>query len=294
MVYARMLNPTEGYALTTVDDGIALLTDSSASIPQTDLRRFDIHSVPITIQVGSEEFRDGIDLDAPRLYRALQTGVPVKSAAPSPLDYLDAFESCGERPVVVVTPASEFTRMHRNATLAAELSGRPVSVIDSRTAAAAQGLVVLAAAEARAEGRDVGEVVAAANAVGARAELVACLENLDTLRASGRVPAVALGLAGRLGVRPVFRLRAGVVERMGLPRSEEAALLRVARHWQAEGGPATGRTVVFHAARWERAESLRRLLAGPSIVVEFSAAMGIHTGPGVVGAAWLRPAIGDA
>ena len=100
---------------------------------------------------------------------------------------------------------------------------------------------------------------------------------------------MALGLASRLGVRPVFRLRGGVVDRLGLPRSEEAALVRVARHWQAEGGPRTGRTVVFHAARLERAESLRRLLAGPSIVVEFSAAMAIHTGPGVVGAAWLRP-----
>jgi DegV family protein with EDD domain len=278
----------------TVDDGIALLTDSSACIARTDLRRFEIQSVPISIQVGSDTFRDGVDLDPSRLYRALEQGVPVKSAAPSPLDYLDAIESCGERSVVVVTAATEFTGMHRNATLAAELSGRQVSVIDSRTATAAQGLVVLAAAEARAEGGDVDDVVAAATSAAARAELVACLENLDTLRASGRVPAVALGLASRLGVRPVFRLRAGVVERMGLPRSEEAALLRVARHWQAEGGPATGRTVVFHAARWERAESLRRLLAGPSIVVEFSAAMGIHTGPGVVGAAWLRPTAGDA
>jgi DegV family protein with EDD domain len=272
-----------------VDDGIALLTDSSACIARTDLRRFDIRSVPISIQIGSEEFRDGVDLDAPRLYQALERGVPVKSAAPSPLDYLDAIESCGQRPVLVVTPAAEFTRMHRNATLAAELAGRPVSIVDSRTATAAQGLVVLAAAEARAEGGDLGEVVEAATSAAARAELVACLESLDTLRASGRVPAVTVGLASYLRVRPVFRLRGGAVERLGLPRSEEAALVRVARYWQAEGGSKTGRTVVFHAARPERAESLRRLLAGPSIVVEFSAAMGIHTGPGVVGAAWLKP-----
>jgi DegV family protein with EDD domain len=271
-----------------VDDGTALLTDSSACLARTDLRRFAIRTVPISIQIGSEEFRDGIDLDGPHLYRALEKGVPVKSAAPSPLDYLDAIESCGGRAVVIVTPAAEFTRMHRNATLAAELSGGPVAVVDSRTATAGQGLVVLTAAEAISDGRDLHGVVDVVKSAAERAELVACLESLDALRASGRVPAVALGLASHLHVRPVFRMRDGTVERLGLPRTEEAALVRLSQHWQAEGGPKADRTVVFHAARPERAEALRRLLGGPTIVVEFSPAMGIHTGPGVVGAAWLR------
>jgi fatty acid-binding protein DegV len=122
--------------------------------------------------------------------------------------------------------------------------------------------------------------------------LVACLETLDYLRQSGRVPALALGLANQLGIRPVFRLRNGTAERVALPRSEQAALSRIAREWRAAGGEGQP-SAVFHAARPELAEDLARMLGGASFITEFSAAMAIHTGPGVVGVAWLRPPDGE-
>jgi len=267
--------------------GIAIITDSSACIPESALKGFGIRVVPITVHVGGEEFRSGIDLESSTVYRALQRGVPVKSSAPSPLHYLDAIDDAGEGPVVVITPAAEFTNMYRNASLAAELSERQVQVVDSRTATAGQGLVVLAAAEAsRAANLD--DAVAAAEEAATRVELVACLETLEYLRQSGRVPALAVSLADHLGVRPVFRLRAGMAERLALPRSEEGAISRIAREWRAGGGPTAQCTAVFHAARPERAAELSGRLRGVSFVAEFSPAMAIHTGPGVVGVAWLR------
>lgn len=270
--------------------GLALVTDSSACLPPTTRRRFDVRVVPIQVHIGSEEFRDGVDLDAVTLYRALEEGVPVKSSAPTPLDYLDAIEETGADRVVVVTPATEFTWMYRNALLASELASRPVSVVDSRSATAGHGLVMLAAAEAWEAGGTFDDVVSAAEDAASRIELVGCLETLDFLRASGRVPALALGVASQLGVRPVFRFREGVAERVGLPRSEEGALARVVKEWRSGGGEEAVRSAVFHAARPELAEDLSRRLGGASFTTEFSAAMGIHTGPGVVGVAWLRRA----
>jgi DegV family protein with EDD domain len=272
---------------------VALITDASACIPASYLPRLDLRVVPITVQVGDEEFRSGVDLEDSRLYRALQQGIAVKSAAPSPLDYLDAIEEAGDRPCVIITPAAEFTRMYTNACLAAELAGRSVTVVDSRSATAGHGLVVLAAGDARDAGGQQDDVVAAAEEAAARTELVACLETLDYLRQSGRVPALALGLANQLGIRPVFRLRNGTAERLGIPRSEQAALARIVREWRAGGGHEGQRAAVFHAARPELAEELARLLGGVSFITEFSAAMAIHTGPGVVGVAWLRHAEGE-
>ena len=272
-----------------VADRVALITDASACIPPRHLPRLDVRIVPIMVQLGNDEFRSGVDLEEARLFRALEQGVAVKSAAPSPLDYMDAIEEAGDRPTVIITPATEFTRMYRNALLAAELSGRPVAVVDSRSATAGHGLVVLAAAEARDAGGQQDDVVAAAEEAAGRTELVACLETLEYLRQSGRVPALALGLANHLGVRPVFRLRDGTAERLAIPRSEQAALARIVKEWRSGGGPEGQRTAVFHAARPERAEELGRMLGDVSFITEFSAAMAIHTGPGVVGVAWLRP-----
>src|SRR5207302_11333099 len=109
-----------------VAERVALVTDASACLPESTLTSLDVQMVPITLLVGTDEFRSGVDLDADRLYRALQQVVPVKSAAPSALDYLDAIEKAGDRPAVIITPATEFTRMYRNACLAAELAAVPV------------------------------------------------------------------------------------------------------------------------------------------------------------------------
>jgi DegV family protein with EDD domain len=270
---------------------ITLITDSSACIPGDTVRRLGISLVPILVTIENEEFPDGVEPGV--LYEALERGRAVKSAAPTPVDYLDAIERAPDGAVVVLTPAAEFTHMHRNARLAADMSERAVTVVDSRTATAGHGLVALAAAEVAARGGGVDDVVAAAEDAGRRAELVACLESLEYLRQSGHVPAIALGLANHLQVRPVFRMRGGTAERMGLPRSERAALGRIAKAWREGSGRSAPQPAVFHAGRPERARELATMLGGAAFVTEFSAAMAIHTGPGVVGAAWLRPPTDD-
>jgi DegV family protein with EDD domain len=267
---------------------VRLVTDSSACLTVPLFEHYGIEVVPILLQVGSEEYRGTGDIQPEDVYRAIGEGVPVKSSAPSPLDYLEAIDRTASGPVVVITPATEFTRMNRNATAAAELAGRPVTVLDSRSASAGHGLIVLAAAEAAEAGGSVHQVVSAARSAAARTELVAYLETLDFLRQSGRVPALALGLADHLGVRPVFRMRNGQAERVALPRSTEAAQARIVKLWRAEGGKEAAWSAVFHAARPQLAERLVRALGGAAFVTEFNAAMGIHTGPGVVGVAWVR------
>jgi DegV family protein with EDD domain len=271
---------------------ITLITDSSACIPAEAVRRLGVRVVPIQVTIEDQEFRDGVDLEPATLYEALERGRAVKSAAPTPLEYLDAIERA-EGSVVVLTPATEFTHMHRNALLAADMCERAVTVVDSRSATSGHGLVALTAAEVAAAGGSVDDVIAAAEDAGARAELVACLESLEFLRQSGHVPAIAIGLAGRLRVRPVFRMREGTAERIGLPRSEHGALDRIVAAWRAVAGAGAARPAVFHAGRPERAAELSRMLGGASFVTEFSAAMAIHTGPGVVGAAWLRAPADD-
>ena len=272
---------------------ITLLTDSSAGLAPSEAERLGVQVIPIHLTIGPDEYRDGRDLLPTKLYAALESGVPVKSAAPSPLDYADAIEAAPGDQVVVITPATEFTFMYRNATLATELASRPVVVVDSRSATAGHGLVVEAAAEAAEAGGSVDDVVSAAEDAASRVELIGALETLDYLRASGRVPALAVGLATQLGVRPVFRFQDGAAERVGLPRSEEAALSRIVKEWRDAGGEDAERSAVFHAARPEAARDLAERLGGASFITEFSAAMAIHTGPGVVGVAWLKRRDGE-
>ena len=273
---------------------VALITDSSACLPPDVTDRLGVRVLPIAIHLPSGDFDDGTPRAPELVYAALAAGEPVKSSAPPTVEYLTAIEGIDAPAVVVITPAIEFTVMYRNAVLAAEVAERKVSVVDSRAAAAAHGLVVLAAAEAAASGASESEVVRAAEDASRRAELVGVLDSLEFIRRSGRVPSVALELAERLGVRPVFRLDGGRVERLGVPRSSEAALRRVRREATMRGLSPSSPSVVFHAASPTLAHELRAALGGQGTVVEFSPSMGIHTGPGVVGVAWLRDPAGPS
>jgi DegV family protein with EDD domain len=268
---------------------IALVADSSACLPPALAHALGIRVLPITVHLPDADFLDGVDRLARGVYRALERDEPVKSSPPSVVEYFAAIEEVGARSVIVVTPATEFTTMYRNARLAAEMAGPHVTVIDSRTAAAGHGLVVIAGATAVSAGASPAEAVRTIEHASARVDLVASLENLGPIRRSGRVPSVALDVAGRLGVRPVFRMRFGAVEPLASPRDTGAALARIQREWTAGGGPDADHSAIFHADCHDLAERLERLLGAVDHVAELSAAMGIHTGRRVVGAAWLQP-----
>jgi hypothetical protein len=179
-----------------MDEGvvITIVTDSSACLPRSPPApvRSCVRVLPVVIHLQDRDV-SGDDPSAARLvYEALARRDAVKSSAPTVVEYLQALPPTGDDGAVVIAPAAEFTAMVTNASLAADLAEADVRVVDSRTAAAAQGLVVLAAAEAAAEGASLDEVEAAAYDGAGRARLVATLERVDALRRSGRVSPLVL------------------------------------------------------------------------------------------------------
>jgi DegV family protein with EDD domain len=184
------------------------------------------------------------------------------------------------------------------ARLAAESARLPVTVVDTETAAGAQALVVLAAADAASAGADTAGVEAAARAAIDRVRLVAVVDGLDHLVRSGRVPGIA-GWAGRmLGLQPLFEFRHGAARRLRPATSREAALTRIVGHWRrsrALVGPDDRLHVVgLHASAESDAEALGKrireelapALPATDLILEFSPVMVAHTGPGLVGLAW--------
>ena len=165
-------------------------------------------------------------------------------------------------------------------------------VVDTMTAAGAQALVVLAAADAARAGEALDDVVLRAEDVARRVRLVATVPDLDHLVRSGRVPGIA-GRAGRaLGINPLFEFRGGHIRALRPALGIDAALDRiVSRYERTRVDGARARVAVLHALAPERAERLRaRVDPGDGSVDaflgEFGAVMVVHTGPGLVGLAW--------
>lgn len=268
-----------------------MVTDSSTCLPQALLDKLSVGVVPVSVHLPGADSVDGSDQLSRRISEAVERDQYVRSSQPFITDYLAAIEEAGCEEVAVVTPAMEFAGMYRNASLAAELTPRRAVVVDSRTAAAGQALVVLAGAELAATGAPLEAVVGRIEEASRRVDLVATLQTLAPIRRSRRVPAPALAGAQEADdVRSLFRMRNGTVEPLGEAAGEQEAIERIAEEFRRAGASRAEHSTVFHADCPEAADRLCRVLGEVDFVSGFSAAMQLHTGPGVVGAAWLPAA----
>jgi DegV family protein with EDD domain len=264
---------------------ILVLTDSSVCLSRDEALRSEVRIVPITILLdGTTTPDDSIDPEV--VFAALNRDDTVKSSPPSVIDYLTAIEDDPGSGVLVLTPAAEFTSMFLHASHAAELAAKPVRVVDTRTAAAAQRLVLLEVVAARDLGADLDEMEAIARRAVERVELIASLDRTATIERSGRVPSPVFATAEQQGGVATFRFRDGSV--VPLQPSEPDPLVILEREWNRGGGRDARATCVFHAGAEERAAALRARLDATAPIIPFSPAMAIHTGPGVVGVAWVR------
>lgn len=270
---------------------VAVVTDSAASLPPDAAERLGVTVVPMSLVLGDEVYADGALPPAEVVRRA--DGEAVHTSAPSPGDYLKAVESLDAEGVLITTVSQNMSASYEAAVAAAGYLPRDTTaVLDSRTAAGAQGLVVTAAALAAGAGRSLPDVGAAARRVVSRVRLVAAVEGLDHLARSGRVPGIAAWAGRSLGMRPMFEFAGGRVRARRPVLSQEAAVERIVsacRRSAREG--ARLRAAVLDAQAPEGAAALHDRIAAMAPGAEvysapFSSVMVAHTGPGLVGLAW--------
>src|SRR4030042_1850147 len=97
-----------------------------------------------------------------------------------------------------------------------------VEVLDSQTAAAAEGLIVLAAAKAVTEGKSFPEVVAIAKRVKERVKFVGLLETIRFVYRPGRIPKVPSEIGSMLSIKPVLTGSHGNIRLAAAARNKQS------------------------------------------------------------------------
>jgi fatty acid kinase fatty acid binding subunit len=270
---------------------VAIVTDSAAALPPELAGAHGIAVVPMWLTIDGRSVREG---EIP--FEDLLSRTDVKTSGPAPGEFetvvADRLAADDVDSVVVLTIASTMSSTYEAATIGARAAGGPVRVIDTRTAAGAQALVVLAAAEAADAGGSVDEVEAAARRAIGEVRLVAMVPNLDHLVRSGRVPNIAGWAGRRLGIAPLFEFRDGGAHPLRPARGAQAALDRILARWRrdrVEG--ARLHVAALHAYAEADATALLARVRSESepataFVGPFGSVMVAHTGPGLVGLAW--------
>jgi len=282
---------------------LAIVTDSACSIPQEMQEEYQITAVPLAFLLGETSYVDNISLTWQEFYSLLKSARRLPSTASAPPGaFLDAFREAyqrGSREVLCIVTSSQLTATYDSACDGAALAREQmpdltVKVIDSRSAAAALGFVVLAAARSAANGDTLEQAASKAEALIPRLYMLGVLDTLKYLAKGGRVPQVAAWLSTLLRVKHLFQLHEGQISRLGAVRTKPRAvarLLKLAAERLQMHPPL--HVAVFHTRAAEEAAELADKVRedfrpAELFVTEFSQVMSIHTGPGLVGLAFYN------
>lgn len=274
-----------------------IVTDTVACLPQGLLDRLRIGVVPVHVIVDGEDHLDG-RIDERDLHRRIAAGAEASTATPSPGEFLSVYRRMADQgfaAIVTLTVSSPLSNVYNSARLAAPASPVPTEVIDTRTVASAQGLTVRRMAEMAAAGATMEDLVLAFPSIRRRTGLIAVVPDLERLSRTGRVPRVLAAIGDRLDLKPLIEIRDdGEAHPAGMTRRLDRAGDRMVDEAVAAiaGGPS--RVVVMHTLADAAAATLAgklevRVPSAEIAIAPFTAVMGIHTGPGLLGIAWESP-----
>lgn len=275
------------------NQSIVVATDSTAYIPGEISEGFDIPVIPLWLIWGDERFRDGVDIDPPTFYDRLQTSRTFPTTSqPSAGEFEEFYQriGAGKAAVVGVFISSKLSGTVPNALAAqARFPELPIRVVDSLSTSMGLGFAVLAAARTAAAGKSLDEVVAAAEQVKERAQVLFAVDTLEFLHRGGRIGGAKRLLGSALSIKPLLHLEDGSIEALSQVRTRRKALahlLDVAEQL-LDGRPMAEAAILQvncpdeGAAIAEQAKT--RFGLSTVAVACVSPVIGAHVGPGTIG-----------
>jgi len=269
---------------------LKIVTDSACDVPEALARELDITIVPVYINVGGKSYLEGIELKRQAFYENLPGYHPYPTtAAPAAGTFTETYERLaaeGATEILSIHIASSLSATYNAARLGAAATEVPVTLFDTQQITLGAGLLVLAAAEAAAAGQTLNEVTDMLTAAVTRTRVFGMIDNLDSLRRSGRVNWAQFGLGTLLQIKPVMMIRAGEISIAARVRTRKRSLRHMVE-MVAEFQPFE-RLAIIHVHAPAAADALRQqaahlLTENEPLIAEITPAIGIHLGLGAVG-----------
>lgn len=280
---------------------VAVVTDSTANIPDDLLEQYNIRVIPLTVNWAGESLLDNVDIKTDEFYNRLATAKEMPTTSqPSVGQFMEFFSEVSATADTIVgifisEPLSGTLDSARAAK--AEMPDLALEIVDSRTTAAALALIVLAAARMADEGKDYQEIAAAARAMVPKTRLLFLVDTLEFLHRGGRIGGAQRLIGSVLSIKPILHIDDGRVESLTSVRTQKKAIARLLQlvgentNWSPNAhygimdaqSPDTA-DVVMNKIK-EHGASAEMLRSSISPVV------GTHTGPGCVGVAFYDASV---
>lgn len=276
---------------------VAIVTDSTAYIPDELVAKHDISVAPQILIWGDKTYRDGVDIQPNEFYTRLKTATVMATTSQVTIaSFKDIFSNLLEegKDVLAILISERLSGTIDSAVQAREmLPGAAIEIVDSQTTAMALGFQVLSAVRAAESGASLADCKAVAEKATQHTGVVFAVDTLEFLHRGGRIGGGSRFLGTALQLKPILEVTGGRVEAIERVRTRSKSLQRVVEIiLERIDGRSPVRLATLHANAPEDAKQLlkmaeERLTVVESVFSEISPVVANHAGPGTVGLAFL-------
>lgn len=272
---------------------VKIVTDSTADIPADLVRELDIEVVPLKVHFGNETYADGVDIGSATFYQMLgQAGELPTTSQPSPVDFVEIYKKIkanSKEPVHIISVhiSSALSGTVQSALLAQSMLEEQIdiTVIDSKKASYAIGVIVVELAKAIKEGKTKEECVQLANYLIKNTKIYFLVDTLLYLQKGGRIGKASALFGSLLNIKPILSLDDhGEVYAVDKVRGNKKALVRIIDLLKEFSGGSPVHLGISHAVDSEGANEALELLhqhftISSEVLTEIGPVIGAHVGP---------------
>ncbi len=276
---------------------VAVVTDSTASIPEPMLKELNIHVVAYYIHRGKEVLRDLVTIQRDDFLRWLPTATSLPTtASPGPGDYLDMYKSLiagGIQSILSIHMTSKGSGAYQAATVAQSMLREEnpnvrIEVVDSQNVSLCQGWMAIEAARAALSGLSLDDVLASVKKMLPATQMIQTADTLKYLYMGGRIGMAKRLVGTLLNIKPLIGMKDGVIVALGQARSRVQAYTAMSDMVAEVVGMGKAKVAYVHAGALEETRKIKQMVEGKVEVVEsffaeLSPALAVHTGPGTAG-----------
>jgi DegV family protein with EDD domain len=269
----------------------AVVTDSTADLPDEWRDRHGIEVVPLKVLFGSETFRDRVDMTDEEFFRRLaaSTRLPTTSA-PSPGEFADVYSRLARShdACISIHIGGQLSATAEAARVGAQqVEGFRVTVIDSETVTMPIAFLCRVAAESA----TLEEAIAAVRERVPKCRILALLDTLRYLEMGGRIGRAQAAIGTMLDLKPLLQVVDREIKPVDRVRTRSRAIRRMVEFFQSD--LPVEYLAVMHAQAPEEAEriaaDLRSQLPALEVPIgQIGCVLGTHTGPKALGLVYIK------
>ena len=191
-----------------------ILTDTSSNLPQSLMKKLNIHCVNFTYTIDNEHAASngGEDFDGASFYGKMRNGSIVNTAQVNISDYLEIMEEIASngKDLLYVGMSSGISGSYSTSCIAAnEIKEKYPNVkiitIDTKAASLGEGIPVLKAVEFRDSGLSIEETAEKISKISWHMCQVFTVDDLKYLKRTGRLSNFKATVATILGIKPILK-----------------------------------------------------------------------------------------